>query len=85
MLPAKQRESLRKSGKRILGLLADGLTPRRIVTQLSLMNAAVVGMVIGGSTNMTLHIPAITHEAGLTFSLENFDIIRRSVWNPQLM
>ena len=68
-----------ESGRRILGMLTEGLSPRRIVTEQALMNAAAVGAAVGGSTNMTLHIPAIAHEAGLTFPLEAFDRISRSI------
>ena len=66
-----------ESGKRILGLLREDLRPLDIITEESLVNAASVAVSLGGSTNMTLHIPAIAHEAGLSFPLLRFDEISR--------
>jgi dihydroxy-acid dehydratase len=40
-------------------------------------NAVRLDMAVGGSTNTTLHLPAIAHECGLTLSLETFDRISR--------
>jgi len=60
------------SGRAVMRLIADGLRPRDIVTRESLENAAVVVAATGGSTNAALHLPAIAHEAGITFDL--FDV-----------
>jgi dihydroxy-acid dehydratase len=53
-------------------LLRDGLRPRQIVTRRSLENAAAVVAATGGSTNATLHLPAMAHECGIDFDL--FDV-----------
>ncbi len=58
-------------------MVIEELTPRKIVTERALRNAVTVGMALGGSTNMALHIPAIAHEIGLNFPLERFDEIGR--------
>jgi dihydroxy-acid dehydratase len=73
---AKQA-SARLTGEQIMRVLDKGLTPRQIVTEASLCNAIKVGMSIGGSTNMILHIPAIAREAGIDVSLSMFDKISR--------
>ena len=43
------------------------------MTLAALENALAVDMAIGGSTNTTLHLPAIAHEAGLELALEMFN------------
>ena len=57
------------SGEAILGLIANNLRPRDIVTRQALENAAVVVAATGGSTNAGLHLPAMAHEAGIDFDL----------------
>ena len=60
-----------ESGKAVMDLIASGLRPRDIVTRESLENAAVVVAATGGSTNGGLHLPAIAHEAGIKFDLDD--------------
>ena len=75
MLPAvyAQRMALaRKAGETVTDLLADGgPLPRDLVTRESLENACAVVAATGGSTNAGLHIPAIAHEAGIRFTLDD--------------
>jgi dihydroxy-acid dehydratase len=52
-------------------LLEKNIRPRDIVTKKSLENAAVIVAASGGSTNAALHLPAIAHEAGINFTLED--------------
>ena len=61
-----------RSGEVVMQLVRDGLRPRRIVTRSALENAAAVVAATGGSTNATLHLPAMAHEAGIAFDL--FDV-----------
>jgi len=67
-----------ESGKRIVGLVTENLTPRKIMTKNAFENAIRIDMALGGSTNTTLHIPAIAHEAGIGISIEMFDRISRT-------
>jgi dihydroxy-acid dehydratase len=46
--------------------------PRQLVTKKSLENAAAAVAATGGSTNAALHLPAIAHEAGIRFTLDDF-------------
>jgi dihydroxy-acid dehydratase len=75
MLPAvySQRLALaRHAGERVTQILANGgPLPRDLVTRKSLENAAAVVAATGGSTNAVLHLPAIAHEAGLRFVLDD--------------
>jgi dihydroxy-acid dehydratase len=66
-----------ESGKRVVGLVKENLTPRKIMTTNAFENAIRIDMALGGSTNTTLHIPAIAHEAGITLPIEAFDRISR--------
>jgi len=59
-------------------MVRENLTPRKIVNFKSLENAIMVDMAIGGSTNTTLHLPAIAHEFGLSLPLEKFDELSRT-------
>ncbi len=67
-----------ESGKRIPGMVKEGLTPRKIMTKNAFENAIRIDMALGGSTNTTLHIPAIAHEAGIELSIDIFDKISRA-------
>ena len=63
----------RNSGRQIMQLLKDGITPSQIMTKKSLENALMVDLAIGGSTNSALHLPAIAYEMGIEFDLELFN------------
>lgn len=65
------------SGMRIVRLVEENICPRDIVTQEMLETAMRVGVSVGGSTNMTLHMPAIAHEAGLKMELDDIERISR--------
>ena len=75
MMPAVYSERLalaRRAGRAVLRILADGgPLPRDLVTRRSLENAAAVVAATGGSTNAGLHLPAIAHEAGVRFTLDD--------------
>ena len=76
---AKKARIAKQSGKRIVEMIAEDLTPRKIMTRECLRNAIAVGMAMGASTNSTLHIPAIAHEADLNVTIADFDEISREV------
>ena len=59
------------SGRAVMTLLEKNIKARDIVTLKSLENAARVVACTGGSTNAGLHLPAIAHEAGLDFYLDD--------------
>ncbi|GFE64485.1 dihydroxy-acid dehydratase [Litoreibacter roseus] len=65
------------SGEAVMRLLEKNIRARDVVTRKSLENAARVVACTGGSTNAGLHLPAIAHEAGIDFGLEDVcDIFR---------
>jgi len=59
------------SGEAVMTLLERDIRARDIVTRKSLENAARVVACTGGSTNAGLHLPAIAHEAGIEFLLDD--------------
>ncbi len=84
-IPAVSASRLRlatAAGRRILGLLAEGVTPRRVLTRAALRNAVTVDMALGGSSNSVLHLLAIAHEAGVPLTLEEIDALSRAT--PQV-
>jgi dihydroxy-acid dehydratase len=66
-----------ESGKAVMELVRRNLRPRDIVTMKALENAAIVVGATGGSTNAGLHLPAIAHEAGLRFTMDDVVAIMR--------
>jgi dihydroxy-acid dehydratase len=60
------------AGAQVMELLARKLRPRDICSREAFENAARVVAATGGSTNAALHLPAMAHEAGLSFDL--FDV-----------
>ncbi|NCO21424.1 MAG: dihydroxy-acid dehydratase [Rhodobacterales bacterium] len=59
------------SGQAVMNLIEKNIRARDIVTRQSLENAARVVAATGGSTNAGLHLPAMAHEAGIDFFLED--------------
>lgn len=78
-----RRAMAREAGRVAMRILAgDGPLPRDLVTRKSLENACAAVAATGGSTNAGLHIPAIAHEAGIDFSMN--DLARVSRRTPLL-
>lgn len=71
-----------ESGKRIVGMIFEDLTPSKIMSQKSFENALAIDMALGGSSNTALHIPAIANELedkGVNVDLELFDKVSKFV------
>ena len=82
LVPAPLAQLLRyarATGKQVLKLIEEEITPRRILTREAFENAIVVHAAVGGSTNMLLHLPVIAHEAGVEITIDDFDRIHRQV------
>ena len=69
----------RATGKQILRLIEEEITPRRILTREAFENAIVIHAAVGGSTNALLHLPVIAREAGVEITIDDFDRIHRQV------
>jgi dihydroxy-acid dehydratase len=68
----------RASGERIVAMVEEELTARKILTREALLNAVIMDLAIGGSTNTTLHLPAIAHSLGLELPLSVFNEYNRT-------
>ncbi|MDP4817272.1 MAG: dihydroxy-acid dehydratase [Pontimonas sp.] len=64
-----------KSGEAVVGMLKRGHTVRDILTMEAFENAIAVGMALGGSTNIVLHLLAIANEAEVPLTLADFNRI----------
>ena len=74
-----------QSGRAVMQLLESRIRPRDIVTRKALENAAVMVGATGGSTNAGLHLPAIAHEAGIRFTMDDVvEIMRRTPYIADL-
>ena len=84
--PYEERDSFAvASGKAVMSLVEKNIRPRDIVTLKALQNAAVIVGATGGSTNAGLHLPAIAHEAGIRFTMDDVvEIMRRTPYIADL-
>jgi len=76
--PAVSAERIRiakRTGMAIVELVKRGIRPRDIMTREAFLDAIAVDMALGGSTNTTLHLIAIAHEANVELTLDDFDEI----------
>ncbi len=71
--------SAAESGRVLLRAIELDIKPRDLVTRASLENAVSVIMATGGSTNAVLHLLAIAHAAGVEWTIDDFERIRRKV------
>ncbi|MBW1711428.1 MAG: dihydroxy-acid dehydratase, partial [Deltaproteobacteria bacterium] len=69
----------RHTGMRIVDMIEEELTARKILTEEAVENAVMVDLAIGGSTNATLHLPAIAHALGLSLPLSKFNEFNQKI------
>lgn len=79
-IPAVDAEHQRMSagcGRRIVEMVAEELTPDRILTATAFRNAAIVAMATGCSTNAVVHLIAMARRAGVPMTLDELDELGR--------
>ncbi|HEY2558436.1 MAG TPA: dihydroxy-acid dehydratase [Caldimonas sp.] len=69
----------REAARVLVEAVRRDLKPRDIVTRKSIENAVAVIMATGGSTNAVLHFLAIAHAAGVEWTIDDFERVRRKV------
>lgn len=74
---AAQQRMAKKTGERIVAMVAENLRPLDILTPASFENVIRFVLAVAGSTNVFLHLPAIAKEAGIDLSWELFDRLSR--------
>jgi dihydroxy-acid dehydratase len=67
------------SGRRIVEMVHDNVTPSRILTRKAFENAIRVNGAVGGSTNAVIHLLAIAGRVGVDVSLDDWDTLGRDV------
>ena len=71
--PYKERENISyKTGKRIVEMVHEDLTPSKIMTKKAFENAVYVASAIGGSSNCPPHLTSIARHMGIDFGLDNW-------------
>ena len=72
-------ETTRRAAQALVEAVKKDLKPRDIVTKKSIENAIAVIMATGGSTNAVLHFLAIAHAAGVEWTIDDFERMRKKV------
>ena len=72
-----------ETGRRIVDMVWEDLTPRKIMTRKAFENAIVMCSAIGGSTNAPVHINAIAAHAGVDITLDDWQRCGQNI--PQLV
>jgi len=76
---AEKADSAAESGRVLLQAVHNNLRPRDIITRKSIENAVALVMATGGSTNAVLHYLAIASAAGVKWTIDDFERVRRRV------
>lgn len=74
---AKKRRIAFDSGVRLVSLVKEDVKPLDIMNEKAFRNAIKADLALGGSTNTTLHLPAIAYEAGVDLNLDSFDVLSK--------
>ena len=72
-----QLRAAKYTGMRIMDLVREDLRPSKILTRDAFENAMRVGLAVGGSTNMVLHMIAMAKEAGVGVNFNTWDRLSR--------
>lgn len=75
----ERKDLARKAASRIMDLIEQDLTPRKIVSIEAIDDAFALDMAFGGSTNTVLHTLAFAHEAGIVYDLDRINQIADKV------
>jgi dihydroxy-acid dehydratase len=81
-IPAPYRERGQmayETGRRIVEMVHEDLTPSKIMTRKALENAIVVNSAIGGSTNAPNHLNAIARHLGLSLDVIDWETIGHDI------
>jgi dihydroxy-acid dehydratase len=75
----EKADSAAESARVLVQAVHANLRPRDIITRKSLENAVALVMATGGSTNAVLHYLAIAAAAGVKWTIDDFERVRRKV------
>jgi dihydroxy-acid dehydratase len=80
----EKADSAAQSARVLTEAIKNNLKPRDIITRKSIENAVALVMATGGSTNAVLHYLAIASAAGVKWTIDDFERVRRRV-PPQVL
>src|SRR5215468_5780886 len=75
----EKADSAEASARVLVDAIRKGIRPRDIITRKSIENAIALVMATGGSTNAVLHYLAIAAAAGVKWTIDDFERVRRKV------
>ncbi len=75
----EKADSAAQSARVLVNAVRNDIKPRDIVTRKSIENAVTLIMATGGSTNAVLHYLAIAHAAGVRWTIDDFERMRKKV------
>src|SRR3954471_16663642 len=75
----EKADSAAESARVLAEAVRNDLKPRQIITRKSIENAVSLIMATGGSTNAVLHYLAIARAAGVKWTIDDFERVRRKV------
>ena len=75
----EKADSAAESARVLVEAVRTNLRPRDIITRKSIENAVALVMATGGSTNAVLHYLAIANAAGVRWTIDDFERVRRKV------
>jgi len=81
MVPAEDEDKntvAEKIGELVIRVLADDITPSKVITRDSLENAIACVCASGGSTNAVLHMIALARELDIELEMDDFERISRA-------
>ena len=81
-IPAADSNHIRmmaESGRRIVEMVWEDLTPAKLLSRASFTNGIVAAMAMGCSTNAIIHLIATARRAGFDITLDDFDKASRTV------
>ena len=78
-LGKEQEELSKESGKIIVNMVEKKITALDLITHKSINNACKVALSFGGSTNMILHMCALSHEIGGNLNHFDFDELSKNI------
>jgi dihydroxy-acid dehydratase len=76
---SEKADSAAESARVLVDAVRNDLKPRDIITRKSIENAVALVMATGGSTNAVLHYLAIASAAGVRWTIDDFERVRRKV------
>jgi dihydroxy-acid dehydratase len=72
-------DNVKRAADILVNAVKADIKPRDIVTRQSIENAVAIIMALGGSTNAVLHYLAIAHAAGVEWTIDDYERMRKKI------